>query len=138
MGFHWNSVHSEFVGQFKLSFFKLNEKYTIKLPHVYCTGIFMGERNIEIWDFLTITCAATNCEASVEFKGNALTGKVSKGKKVFYTLEGAPEKLVKVKDVEEKKEWVAYESSKIKREPIIVEKLEKQKKMNQESKKLKI
>lgn len=127
LGFHWNSVHSEFCGQFKLDFFKLNEKYTLKLPHVYCTGIFMGERNIEIWDQLSISCAATGLEATVDFKGNALTGKVFKFKKVFYTLEGAPEKIVKVKDIEEKKDWLAYEASKIKREPIKVEKIEKQK-----------
>jgi hypothetical protein len=127
LGFHWNSVHSEFIGQFKIDLFKFGEKYELKLPHVYCTGIFMGSRNMEIWDSMTVVCPVTEMEAVIEFKGNAITGKIFKGKKIYFTLEGAPEKSVKVKDVEKKTEWIAYEAENVERAQIHVDPIAKQK-----------
>lgn len=89
VAFHWNSVCSEFVGKFSVDLMgRLDEKYRISLPHVYCTGLFVGNRAIEIWNQMAIVCDKTGYHAVLDFKANDFTGKVMKGKQKVYELHG--------------------------------------------------
>jgi hypothetical protein len=125
LGFHWNSVHSEIKGDINVELWGFEEKYKITYPKVYCTGMFMGSRNIEIWNNFDVVCESTGFSCHVELKSNDFTGKVSKGKKTHYTLRGNLTGDVFYKL--DKEENLAYNSKKMQREKIIVTPIEKQK-----------
>eukprot|EP01080_Neovahlkampfia_damariscottae_P009645 gene9645-1849_t len=125
LGFHFNSVHSDIKGSINVELWSFDEKYSVTYPKVYCTGMFMGARNIEIWDKFEITCEKTGFKTSIDLKANDFTGKITKGKKVHYKLKGSL--TGEVKYIIDKKEITAYDVKKIKREKILVTPIEKQK-----------
>ncbi|KAL0481038.1 hypothetical protein AKO1_013683 [Acrasis kona] len=76
-------VASIMTGEFNVSFVPegqtQREVYSLKQPPVSCTGILYGEKYIEIYDKMELTCANTNLHAEITFESggtNALSGKV--------------------------------------------------------------
>jgi len=106
--YNGNSVASIMEGRFVLHFSKLDERYTITLPHIVARGIIMGNQFIEINKTIEIVCEKTGYKTVITCKSKSnheVAGEVIfAGKKKTHSFKGTMNKAIIIVDEATKKE----------------------------------